>query len=73
MSKLINTVMRLLGNLSHVCSTSLKVLIRDFLPKACDHPNVVLSSDGFHSLIREEVARIGYRDLARIGYRDLHT
>jgi hypothetical protein len=32
----------------HSCS---KVFIRLELPQACDHPNVVLFSDGFHSLV----------------------
>jgi hypothetical protein len=30
----------------------LKVSIGDLFPKACDHPNVVLSTDRFHSLVR---------------------
>ncbi len=28
-----------------------KVFIRAGLPQACDHPNVVLPSDGFHGLV----------------------
>jgi hypothetical protein len=42
-------------------------LFRPIMSHACDHPDVVLSPNGFHSLVRKElVVRIGYREAQKL-------